>query len=427
MNRIICFFCAALLLLGCVVPALASQQAPQLGAVGPVTTSMLDETTVSLQWDAVPGATGYKVCGYNEDADRFKTLVTTTATTAVVFSLARAQTHRFRVRAFQKTEEGNVWGDYSPDAYAVTPPGKLRRLQVKDVTFDTVTLGWKQAKGATHYEIYLFDEEKQDFRLYGLSGHLQMTVRKLEKNRTYRFRVRPFRLDKGKYAPGELSGEISETTDTTGLPHTAWQAVNAYNRALNAAKSNDSFQLTHKKTIKVTDHSVSREAFRGTVKNLMQLFTGSRTRRYTVKNGKTADGTTALQLLPPAGKQLALTPDDLKSYAAEKTEDGGYTLSLTLNEDVSLFENGETSRPPLLSKATGWLRFEKLDTTPIHLQSGKVFYDGAVLRLTVDKAGRLLSLKTRVRAALKLNCTAASVPFDAAIAYHCTEQYTLAR
>ena len=88
-------------------------------------------------------------------------------------------------------------------------------------------------------------------------------------------------------------------------------------------------------------------------------------------------------------------------------------------------EDGKTSRPTTLSRATGWLRFEKLDTTPIRLQSGKVFYDGAVLKLTLDQKGRAAALTTRVRAALKLDCYAASVAFDAAIAYDCKEQYRL--
>ena len=239
--------------------------------------------------------------------------------------------------------------------------------------FWTVTLSWKATKGATHYEVFLYDDAKEDFRLYGLSGYLQMTVKNLSPNSAYRFKVRPFRLDKGKYAAGEMSGELSETTDTNGLPHTEWQAVKAYNAALNAAKSGGSYRLTQKKTVKTTKHSVSRAAFDGTADNLMRLFSGSRTRRYTLKNGKTADGDTALSLLPPFGKTLALTPNDLKSFTAEKKEGGGYVLTLTLNEDVSLFENGKTSRPQVLSKATDYLRFEKLDTTPIRLTSGKVF------------------------------------------------------
>ena len=157
----------------------------------------------------------------------------------------------------------------------------------------------------------------------------------------------------------------------------------------------------------------------------MRLFSGSRTRRYTLKNGKTSDGDTALSLLPPFGKTLALTPSDLKSFTAEKKEGGGYVLTLTLNEDVSLFENGKTSRPQVLSKATDYLRFEKLDTTPIRLTSGKVFYDAATLELTLDRSHEMTALKTRVRAALQLDCYAASVPFTAAVAYDCKEQYTI--
>lgn len=425
MNRTLCFVFALLLVCGCLMPAAAEAEPPAVGQVVDVAATLEDETTVSLQWSAPEGATGYRVYAFNEKTGKYKTLVTTTATKAVLFSLGRGKTCCFCVRAFHKDSGGVVWGKPSKHVYAATAPGALRGLRIKDLTKTTVTLSWKQTEGATHYEVYLFDDTKQSFRLYGLSGHLQMTVKNLDPDHLYRFRVRPFRLDKGKYAPSPDAAEIEETTDTNGLPHTVWQACKAYSRALNTAKSTGTYRLTQEKTVSTTKHSVSRKAFDGTVQNLMRLFSGTRTRRYSVTHGKAADGTAALSLLPPAGKQVVLTPKDIKRYSAKENENGGYTLTLTLNEDVSLYEDGKTSRPATLSKATSWLRFEKLDTTPIRLQSGKVFYDGAALKLTLDKKGRATALTTRVRAALKLDCYAASVAFDAAIAYDCREQYRL--
>ena len=425
MNRMLCIMLALLLAAGCMMPAAAAAEPPAIGQVTDLTATLEDETTVSLQWSAVEGATGYRVASFNEKTGRYKAMVTTTATQAVLFSLDRGKTYRLRVRAFHKENGVVTWGEPSADVYAATAPGGLRGLYIKDLSKNTVTLGWKQTKGATHYEVYLFDDTKQSFRLYGLSGHLQMTVKNLQPNRLYRFRVRPFRLDKGKYAPSPDAAEIEETTDTNGLPHTVWQACKAYGAALNAAKNTGTYRLTQKKTVATTKHSVSRAAFDGTVQNLMRLFSGTRTKKYNVTKGKAADGTAAASLLPPAGKQLALIPSDIKDYAVKKNKDGGYTLTLTLNEDISLFEDGKTSRPKTLSKATDYLRFEKLNTTPIRLQSGKVFYDGAQLALTLDKKGRVTALTTRVLAALKLDCYAASVAFDAAIAYDCREQYRL--
>ena len=414
--------CALGLFAPCV---LAAEDAPALSQVATVTSSLSDNNIVTLQWQAVPDATGYRVTCYNETKGKYKTLLTTTATTGVIPGLERGKTYRFHVRAFQKTEDGTRWGAPSDDVYAVTAPYALKKLRVGDLSTDTVTLRWKAAKGATHYEIYVYDKEKRDFRLYGLSGHDRMTVRNLRPNRTYRFKVRPFRLEKGKYAPGPLSDEIRETTDTNGLPHTAWQAVKAYNRALGLAKGGATYQLTAKKTVKMEQYKVSRAAFSGTVDNLMRLFSGSRKKSYKIQNGKTADGATARALLPPANKTVALQPSDLKTYAAEKNKDGGYTLTITLKEDVSLFENGKTGKPATLAKAAYYPRFEKLNTTPIKLQSGKVLFDAATLVLTVDNQRRPVDLASSVRAAMRLGCTAASVSFDASLVYNCKEHYSL--
>ena len=424
MRRLICFIVALALVCAAGAPALAAQE-ETLEQVQNVTTVLDDKTTVTLQWDAVPDATGYKVALCPDGSDSFKNVVTTTATQATVFSLDRGKTYRFRVRAFQKGDGRTAWGAPSADAYAVTAPGKLKGLCVSDLSQTSVTLSWKATKGATYYEVFLFDSQAGEFKLYGLSGYLDMTVKNLSPNRTYRFQVRPFRLEKGKYAAGEMSEEVTETTDTNGMPHTAWQAVKAYNNALNGAKTGGTYRLTQKKTVKTTKHSVSRAAFDGTVENLMRLFSGSRTRRYTVKNGTETDGKAASSLLPPFGKAVSLTPADLKSFTAEKKKGGGYVLTLTLNEDVSLFKNGKTSRPPVLSKATSYLRFETLDTTPIRLTAGKVFYDAATLKLTLDRSHAMTALKTQVRAALELDCLAASVAFKAAIVYDCAEQYAI--
>ena len=212
MNRILCIIFALLLTAGCMIPAIAAAEPPAIGQVTDLTATLEDETTVSLQWSAVEGATGYRVAYFNEKTERYKAMVTTTATQAVLFSLDRGKTYRLRVRAFHKENGVVTWGEPSADVYAATAPGGLRGLYIKDLSKTTVTLGWKQTKGATHYEVYLFDDTKQSFRLYGLSGHLQMTVKNLQPNRLYRFRVRPFRLDKGKYAPSPDAAEIEETT-----------------------------------------------------------------------------------------------------------------------------------------------------------------------------------------------------------------------
>ena len=88
MKRIISILFALLCVCGCLrSAAAAAEEPPAVGQVQDVTTTLEDETTVSLQWSAVPEATGYKVAYYNEKTDKYKTMVTTTATRALLFSL----------------------------------------------------------------------------------------------------------------------------------------------------------------------------------------------------------------------------------------------------------------------------------------------------------------------------------------------------
>ena len=124
-----------------------AEEAPALAQVEHVASTLSDDTVVTLQWEAVEDATGYKVTLYNEEADKFKTILTTTATLGVIPGLERGKTYRFRVRAFQKTEAGNRWGAPSIDVYAVTAPYALKKLRVADLSTDTVTLRWKVTTG----------------------------------------------------------------------------------------------------------------------------------------------------------------------------------------------------------------------------------------------------------------------------------------
>ena len=114
MKRMTTLLCALCLLLFCLQPAAAADEMPPLAQVQSLTSTLSDDTTVTLQWAEVPDATGYKVYCFNEEADKFKTVLTTTATLGVVPQLQRGKTYRFRVRAFQKTETATTARNATP-------------------------------------------------------------------------------------------------------------------------------------------------------------------------------------------------------------------------------------------------------------------------------------------------------------------------
>ena len=69
--------------------------------------------SVNLQWRAVKGATGYVVYRYDAAKNSYSKLKATKNTTYTVKSLAPATACSFAVRAYTKTEDGNLYSAYS--------------------------------------------------------------------------------------------------------------------------------------------------------------------------------------------------------------------------------------------------------------------------------------------------------------------------
>lgn len=80
------------------------------GATKAVTASKISSEYVILNWDAVKGATGYRVYLWNTQTKQWDTVVrATTKQTATVKSLTPGKNYIFAVKAYIKAESGYVW------------------------------------------------------------------------------------------------------------------------------------------------------------------------------------------------------------------------------------------------------------------------------------------------------------------------------
>ena len=65
---------------------------------------------VTLQWESVKGATGYRVYVYNSQTKKWETAVkATTKLTASVKNLVPGRSYTFAVKAFTRTDSGDIW------------------------------------------------------------------------------------------------------------------------------------------------------------------------------------------------------------------------------------------------------------------------------------------------------------------------------
>ena len=85
-------------------------------------------------------------------------------------------------------------------------PGKVKSLKKKNVTSNKVTLSWKKVTGATGYKVYKYDKKAKKYKLYKTVKSTKLTVKKLAKGTSYKFKVRAYK----KAGAGTMYGSYSK-------------------------------------------------------------------------------------------------------------------------------------------------------------------------------------------------------------------------
>ncbi|MFI3141493.1 MAG: fibronectin type III domain-containing protein [Clostridia bacterium] len=172
-----------------VVYAMTKMQAPE------ITSYAREATSVTVNWDTVTGATGYKV--YYNDGSGWKTgasIYSGTTKTAKVTGLKENTTYQFKVVAFSKTISPTQWGSQS-DTFEVrtvfsklTTPKDLT-VSYSSLTSSSVKLTWN-AVDCSGYIIFYYDGSEWyplDY-IYNASTN-SYTVTGLKSNTRYIFAV----------------------------------------------------------------------------------------------------------------------------------------------------------------------------------------------------------------------------------------------
>ena len=71
-------------------------------------------------------------------------------------------------------------------------PSKVTGFKKTKVTSNKVTLKWKKQTGVTGYKVYQYNKKTKKYKLYKVVKKNQVTVKKLKKKTSYKFKVRPY-------------------------------------------------------------------------------------------------------------------------------------------------------------------------------------------------------------------------------------------
>ena len=170
----------------------------------------LDAASVTLTWDAVPGAIQYEIYRMDELAGSFN-YYSASATNSITLFDTPGVLHTYRIRAVGDENGIGYWGDFSDPFTAATSPEAVTGLTVTGTTATSVSLSWNEIPGATGYLIYRAPVSSGSYKEVGTATQALYIDNTLASGTSYKYKVCAYLFDK-KYS-GKFSMEVSISTN----------------------------------------------------------------------------------------------------------------------------------------------------------------------------------------------------------------------
>lgn len=182
--------------------------------VSNVSTEKKSSTYLTLSWKKVSGASGYRVYKYNTGTKAYEkvtTIASGSTTSYKVTGLASATEYQFKVRAYKKTDDGNLWGSSSAVYKESTNPLKTKNLKLSTKS-SAVTLSWSKVARSSGYAVYRYDSKTKKYvRIATVKRGKTVTYKdtKLKKGSTKHYKVRAYKTYNGTNYYGLYSDIVS--------------------------------------------------------------------------------------------------------------------------------------------------------------------------------------------------------------------------
>lgn len=371
-----------------------------------------DGKSITLTWNPYDGALSYTVSIYDEKTKKYTEVAMTKDTTCKIDSLSVGRAYKFKIAAMVLVQDEVKYTPKSQTLNAVTAAGKVKRLLTDSVSKDSITLSWSKADGAAKYEIYSYNSDEDKFKICAVTEKTQFTVKSLEKNTLYLFKIRAVAVSKDARACGKFSEIHSEFTAKDGSIITKAQAADYYNGVINALKNEKDITLYHKKSIEASALSCSEHSILRTVKNIASLFNGTKTETVRFSGGVSAQGSLNEFIQPYSSSAHIRACDILKFSVSEK--DKTKRIKIVLKSDKGGAHN---------NRAVVGARVEKVSTAPIRIKKLTQNFNGCVLALTC-KNGKFQSLSINCEAQAAAKCKVSTLGFETTVGYKMNEVFT---
>ncbi len=197
---------------------------------------------------------------------------------------------------------------------------------------------------------------------------------------------------------GDTTTTAAPQGGSSAVPSTPAEACAAYCKAVNDAKAYSGNATVRRiEQIDVGVDSCSVAALKGTLDKVVRSFITSSDETFEMVNGAyqndKGETRTMNDRLYPGGRNVTVAEANVTSATAVATPDGGYTVTLKLPSETSVFDNGTvTSSPTNHLTAVDPLDLATLNLDPVKIVKADMKYSGATVEATVNAEGKLVKL-----------------------------------
>lgn len=169
-------------------------------------------SSITISWEKVNKASGYKVYIYNTSKNKYECYKTTNKTKFEIKNLKSAIQYKIKIRAYKKLNNKKYYGKYSSVLKASTTPEKVKNIKAKSVSTNSITISWNKVSRVTGYKVYVYNTSNNKYEYYGKTKSTKITIKKLKTSKQYQIRVRAYKTLNSKQYFGSYSSILKVKT-----------------------------------------------------------------------------------------------------------------------------------------------------------------------------------------------------------------------
>lgn len=189
------------------------------GKVLNVKVKVTSETSATVSWSPVKGATGYTV--YRLMNNKKVKMCDLKSTKVVLNKRVPLDVNKIQIFAFKKSGKQLVYSTQGSNVVSFrTPlnkPGKISGFHVLGYGNKAIVLQWNKATYTTEYNVYRYVQSRKEYVKLGTTTDLLFEVKNLVPGTKYYFKVEPVRKYNGKDIVGQITAPIAGTAKEVDL------------------------------------------------------------------------------------------------------------------------------------------------------------------------------------------------------------------